>query len=188
MSSQKAKAVSSGGTIILPRIREGLSVLYAFYGFDRERDPDRYLQDSAFRDDAYRIIVLHFHLSIEELLKANLYRAIRAISSNRTFSKKQNVEFIQGLRSRQTIDWAARLGLVPKKTYLALRELNDVRNACAHNWALNSYKMKQLKKRRARKYTVTFNGKNLLTPKVMKEEFMPLYANIYLRLWSAHYL
>jgi hypothetical protein len=171
----------------IPRhVQEGLSILESFYGFDREGDPDRYLQGSAFRDDAYRIVVLHFHLSIEELLKALLYRSI---SRKRTFSREQNVEFIQRLGFRDTIDWAARLGVMPKRMYLPLKELNDVRNACAHNWTLNSYTMKQAtKKRRVRKYTVTFQGKNLLTRKIMKEQFIPIYGAIYLTLWKAYYL
>jgi hypothetical protein len=79
--------------------------------------------------------------------------------------------------------------VIPKRTYVALKELNVVRNDCVHNWILSSYKIKEIaKKRRARKYTVTFKGKNLLMPKVMTEEFMPLYGRIYLKLWQAYYL
>jgi hypothetical protein len=82
--------------------KKGQSIPDKFYGFDGEGDPDRYLLDYAFRDDAYRLVVLHLPLSIEELLKAHLYRTIRSISGNRIFSR--NIEFVQALRFKETID------------------------------------------------------------------------------------
>jgi hypothetical protein len=34
---------------------------------------------------------------------------------------------------------------------------------------------------------IDFNGRNLLTPKTMKDEFIPLYNDIYLELFCVHY-
>jgi hypothetical protein len=31
---------------------------------------------------------------------------------------------------------------------------------------------------------IPFNGRNLLTPEVMKDEFLPLYGGLYVELWA----
>jgi hypothetical protein len=34
---------------------------------------------------------------------------------------------------------------------------------------------------------IDLNGRTLLTPEIMKGEFIPLYGSIYLELWAVHY-
>lgn len=167
-------------------LQEGFDLLNHFYGFDRVGDSDRYLQAEAFRQDVYRLIVLQFHLSIEELLKSLIYDAL---PTRQTFTVKQNIEYLKGLNSRNAIDLAARLGLISKKGFEVLTQLNSIRNKMSHNWTVHSYRMRRQpgsgKRRRA--YQVEFNGKNLLQLQVMKDEFIPLYSGVYLEFFAARY-
>ena len=82
---------------------------------------------------------------------------------------------------KNMIDLCARLGIIPKKTYKDLRELNSVRNECAHSWLLGTWRVARIAGTRKRRYAVEFYGKNLLTPKVLEDEFLPLYSKIYLK-------
>lgn len=171
------------------QVTEGFELLNVFYGFAKEDDPDQYILKEEFRQDAYRIIVLQFQLAIEELLKASVHYALSRLSTRRTFTAKQNVEYVQKMRSREALDLAARLGILTKLGHTELARLNTIRNQCSHNWGLHSFKVVKTGKNAPRKrlYKVDFKGKNLLHPRVMKEEFMPLYSGVYLDLFAAYY-
>jgi hypothetical protein len=68
-------------------------------------------------------------------------------------------------------------------------KLNTIRNQCAHDWTLHSYRVLKASKTAParRRYKVEFNGKNLLNPKTMKEEFIPLFGEVYLEFFAANY-
>jgi hypothetical protein len=172
-------------------VREGRDLLDDFYGFSREGDSARWFQKEAFRQDAYRLIILQFQLSIEELLRSFLFEKLTTDPDPGTFSYKENVEFVVGLTARQVLDLAARLHVLSKDGYDALVTLNAIRNKISHHWMLHATTVTEMisaqeepGKKRAR---INFKGKNLLTPTVMKEEFIPLYAAIYLELFAVHY-
>lgn len=80
----------------------------------------------------------------------------------------------------------ARLNLVAKKQYEFIKELNKVRNSCAHNWLLDIPRYKKVASKKMKKWiktpVVRFNNKNLFNEKVFRNEFLPLYSKIYLKL------
>lgn len=172
-------------------IREGRDLLDFFYGFSEEDDPDRYSQQDAFRQDVYRLIVFQLHLAIEELVRSFVFEKVTFPPDPGTFTHEENVAFVQNLNTRPLLELAARLHILTKNGYEELVKLNAIRNKCAHNWSLHAFSVREKIKDAAESAEVEphieFNGKNLLTPAVMKDEFIPLYANIYLELFGVHY-
>ena len=172
-------------------VREGRDLLDYFYGFSQEDAPDRYLQQDAFRQDVYRLIVIQFHLSIEELVRSFVFEKLTSPPDPETFTYEKNVEFVRNLNSGQVLELAARLRVLTKQGYDELTKLNAIRNKSAHNWMLHSFSTKERVKANDQpgdiEPKIEFNGKNLLTPEVVKDEFIPLYADIYLELWAVYY-
>ncbi len=81
--------------------------------------------------------------------------------------------------------------MLTKLGYDELTKLNAIRNKCSHHWMLHSFSTKEMIKANDEPGDVDprieFNGKNLLTPQVAKDEFIPLYGDIYLELWRVHH-
>ena len=172
-------------------VREGRDLLDYFYGFSRDDDPDRYLQQDEFRQDVYRLIVIQLHLAIEEMVRSFVFERLTTSPDPETFTHVQNVEFTDSLNSKQLLELAARLHVLSKRGYDELVKLNAIRNKCSHRWILHSFSTAEKIKALAEPGNdvdprINFNGKNLLTPEVIKDEFMPLYGNIYLELWCVY--
>jgi len=169
-------------------VREGRDLLDHFYGFSREDDPDRYLMQDEFRQDVYRIIVFQLHLAIEELVRYFVFEKLTSPPDPGTFTHKENVQFVKDLEALQLLDLAARLHVLSPLGYKELVKLITIRNKCAHHWQLHSFSVKQMIQ--AEETTeeivpnIPFNGRNLLTPEVMKDGFLPLYSGLYLELWA----
>lgn len=170
-------------------IREGRELLDHFYGFSRKDDPDRYLLQNEFRQDAYRIIVIEMHLAIEELVRSFLFEKLTVEPDPGTFTSKENVKFVVGLHTWHLLELAGRLHVLSKLGYEELTRLNAIRNKCSHHWELHSFTVAEKLKNQSREVVpnIDFNGKNLLTLDVMRDEFIPHYGNIYLELWAVHY-
>src|ERR1039458_7026036 len=171
-------------------VREGRDLLDYFCGFSRQDDPDRYSMQDAFRQDAYRLIVIQFHLSVEQLVRSFVFEKLPSPPDPGTFTDEKNVEFVDNLSSRQLLELAARLHVLSKLGYFELTKLNVIRNRCSHNWMLHSFGTKE--RIRANEEPgdidpkIDFDGKNLLTPEVAKDEFILLYGDIYLELWCVY--
>ncbi len=171
-------------------VREGRDLLDDFYGFSREDDLDRYLLQDEFRQDAYRIIVFQVQLAIEELVRSFVFEKLTIPPDPGTFTYKDNVQFVKDLEALPLLDLAARLHVLSTLGYKELVKLNTIRNKCAHHWQLHSFSVKQMI--RAEETTeeivpeILFNGRNLLTPEVMKDEFLPVYGGLYVELWAVH--
>ncbi len=171
-------------------VLEGQGLLDHFYGFSREDDPDRYLLQDEFRQDAYRIIVFQLQLAIEELVRSFVFDKLTTPPDPGTFTYKENVQFVRDLEALPLLELAARLHILSTLGYNELVKLNAIRNKCAHHWQLHSFSVKQMI--RAEETTeaivpeIQFNGGNLLTPEVMKHEFLPLYGDLYVELWAVH--
>lgn len=169
-------------------VQEGRDLLDYFYGFSRADDPDRYLLQDEFRQDVYRIIVFQLQLAIEELVRSFVFEKLTIPPDPDTFTHKENVQFVKDLEALPVLDLAARLHILSTLGYKELVKLNTIRNKCAHHWQLHSFSVRQMI--RAEETTeeivpeIPFNGRNLLTPEVMKEEFLPLYGGLYVELWA----
>jgi hypothetical protein len=172
-------------------VREGRDLLDHFYGFSQKDASGRWLQKEAFRQDAYRMIILQLQLSIEELLRSFVFEKVTTDPDPGIFGYKQHVEFVVGLSTRQLLDLAARLHVLSKDGYDALVTLNTVRNKIAHHWMLHATTVAEMiqaeDEGQAPVPRINFKGKNLLTPAVMKDEFIPIYTGIYLELFAVHY-
>lgn len=160
-------------------VQEGFDLINSFYGFTRGEVDDKYLMKDSFRQDVYRLIILQMHMAIESVLKDLI---VKALPKRRAHTIKQNKEYVGKLRTWETINMASRLGIINKDAKDKLLVLNNLRNECAHNWLLGSYTMKKNKelKRHRRKYSAEFNGKSLLRPSVIINEFVPVYSEMYL--------
>jgi hypothetical protein len=170
-------------------ILEARDLLDAFYGFTSEDEQARYGMADDFRDDAVRLVVLNLHLSCEELLRALTYNALRlSLAGPFTFTEKQDIAYVQDLRTAQAIDLAARLRIIGKRTHQRLTELNRLRNEMSHNWLLSGYPpghKKAAKEGHPPRAPLDWKGK-LLTPARCKSEFMSTFGTLYLDLWMAY--
>lgn len=182
----------SHGDEVPAQVREGRDLLDYFYGFSREDGPDRYLQKDEFRQDVYRLIVIQLHLAIEELVRSFVFEKLTSPPDPGTFTYEKNVEFVHNLNTRQVLELAARLHVLTKHGYEELVRLNVIRNKCSHNWMLHSFIVREKIRMENEQGEegppeIDFNGKNLLRPDVMKDEFLPLYGDLYVELWAAYY-
>ncbi len=168
---------------------EARELLDSLYAFDNDDETTRYVMADQFRDDAVRMVVLHFHLISEELLKAMTYEALRQVDGPETFTADQDIAYIQGLGSADTIDLSARLGVIGKDSYRLLADLNAMRNRASHHWILSSYPRGHKREKDAQnRPRAPLEWKNkLLTPARCKAEFIPTYGALYMDLWMAHY-
>jgi len=144
----------------------------------------RYENLKTYRVEVQRSFVLYVHLAIEELLRELLSAFLR--KWNRRLRKKEVKTAVDGLRSSDLVRWCGRLRLVRPQEYKRLVELNGIRNACVHNWLLETPRFTGKRDgpppRRLRTATVTYAGKNLLDEKILLHEFCPRYGRIYTRL------
>lgn len=111
-------------------VREGKDLLDHFYGFSREDDPDRYLLQDEFRQDAYRIIVFQLQLAIEDLVRSFVFEKLTIPPDPGTFTHKENVQFVKDLEALPLLDLAARLHVLSTLGYKELLKLNTIRNKC----------------------------------------------------------
>lgn len=168
---------------------EARELLDSLYGFDNDDEANRYAMAEQFRDDAVRLVVLHFHLTSEELLKAMTYKALRRIEGPETFTEDQDIAYLQALGSADAIDLAARLRVIGKDTHRLLADLNALRNRASHHWGLLSYPPGHKREKDAQnrpRAPLEWKNKSL-TPARCKAEFIPAYGALYLDLWMAHY-
>jgi len=133
---------------------------------------------------------MNFQRGIEDLVRSFVFERLTSPPDPGTFTYEKNVEFIYNLNSRQLLDLAARLHVLTKLGYDEIVKLNAIRNKCSHHWMLHSFTVKEKKKANDEPGDIVphidFNGQNLLTPEVVKDEFIPLYASISLELWAVH--
>lgn len=170
-------------------VTEARELLESLYGFDSDDESNRYVMAEQFRDDVVRLVVLHFHLTSEELLKARTYNALRHVDGPETFTEDEDIAYLQGLGTADTIDLAARLGVIGKGTRRLLVDLNAMRNKASHHWGLSSYPPGHKREKDAQnRPRAPLEWKNKpLTPARCKAEFIPVYGALYLDLWMAHY-
>jgi hypothetical protein len=135
-----------------------------------------------YREGALRLVVIDMHLAIEDLLKFFLFGRLCEGSS---FTNRENERYVRQLKSRQTIDLSARLGVIDKPLHAELVALNETRNHAGHIWSLNEYKMVTAGGRKRRRYPLVWKGKRL-TMTLMQAEFLPWYGDIYTSLFSAY--
>ena len=161
-------------------VREGRELLDAHFFPEGLDSPAARAVD--FRENAIRLIVLDYHLSIEELLKWILHRRVAADSA---LDASADIEYVKGMRSREAIDLSARLGLIDAKRHGQLVELNTLRNRAGHTWALDAPEL-GASGPKPDKFPLRWKGKRL-TPKVVTGEFVPTYAGIYMAFFMVVY-
>jgi hypothetical protein len=150
-----------------------------------ERDPElrcKYLK--TFRTEIMRSFVLSLHLAIEVLLRAILFDFVAR--QNRRLTKKETIRIVNDLRSADLIHWCGRLNLLTARQYEALRELNRIRNACAHHWLLDLPSSKRIgpkgKQKRITVPAVSYQNTSLFAQRTFVDDFSPLYSGLYLKL------
>jgi hypothetical protein len=156
----------------------------SLYGLTDKDSRVRYYNLKTYRVEIFRGFVVHMHLATEDLLKAILLDFL--VRQNRSLPKKTAVRIVNEIKSAEIIQWCNRLKLISANQFKSLLELNRVRNASAHNWILDSPKIKRTMvrglKRTARVPTVIYKGKNLFNPRVFLDEFCSECGRIYLKL------
>jgi hypothetical protein len=164
-------------------LEEAYDLINYFYQLDDESEPVHSLNSKYFRVSVYRLVVMELHMAIESLLQDLIYEAL---PKRRIFTARQNRTYVEGLNFSTAVDLAGRLGLINRSGYDELVRFNRIRNRCAHDWILGSYKMSKPNKNgtRTRQYKIEFNGKDLLTPEVFKHEFMPHYGDLYIEFFA----
>ena len=144
----------------------------------------RYENLKTYRIEIIRGFIVYAHLAMEDLLRDFVVDFIK--HQTRLFPIRKVKNMVEGMRSAEVIEWCARLNLVAKKQYEFIKELNKVRNSCAHNWLLDIPRYKKVASKKMKKWiktpVVRFNNKNLFNEKVFRNEFLPLYSKIYLKL------
>jgi len=105
---------------------------------------------------------------------------------SKSFGVRKITKIVDGFRSADIIEWCLRFNLITKRQYLFIKDLNRIRNSCAHNWILDIPKYKKIIQNRNVKWIKTpivrYNNKNLFNEKVFSKEFLPNYGSIYIKL------
>ena len=181
-------APMSGDDDVPEAVQEGRELLDNFYGFSREDDP---------RPVRAAKRVPAGCLQNHRVPDSTCHRGAGAVFRVREVDHSPGpwhvhvqgeLQFVKGLEALPLLDLAARLHVLSTLGYKELVKLNTIRNKCAHHWQLHSFSVKQMI--RAEETTeeivpeIPFNGRNLLTPEVMKDEFLPLYGGLYVELWA----
>jgi len=119
-----------------------------------------------YKVEIMRDFVLYMQLAIDELLRSILFDFIRR--QNRGLTKeKELVRVVKEMRAAEVVHWCGRLRLVKPRQYERLRDLNRIRNKCAHEWVLDIPRFRIVGRgngrRRLREHVVLFENSNLLT-------------------------
>lgn len=157
-------------------VREGRELLEQYWFPD---DENRYGRAEEFRENVIRLIVFDMHLAIEDLLKWSLHRRLSEAS---VLNAESDVAYVKDLRSGDTVDLAARLGVIDAELHRHLVELNSLRNRAGHIWALDEPELSS--KGAPKAHPLRWKG-GRLTPKRVRDDFLPLYSGIYLRFFLA---
>jgi hypothetical protein len=131
-----------------------------------------------YRVELMRNFVLYTHLAIEDLLRELLVFQLR--NEPRVVTVKELKMAVADLRSRDLVDWCARLGVLTKRQYTHLLELNRVRNKCSHVWIVDEPIHRRDKRgRRQRQPVVVFGGRDLFAGENFFDDFWPTYGRIF---------
>jgi uncharacterized protein YutE (UPF0331/DUF86 family) len=142
---------------------------------------DRYSRAEEFRENAIRLIVFDLQLAIEELLKAAIHRRI---AEHSVLDPDRDIEYVKGMNGSAAIDLAARLGVIDAERHQELVELNGLRNRAGHRWVLDEPELGP-KGPKPGSYPLRWKG-GRLTPKRVREQFLPHYSDLYLRMYMEH--
>jgi len=168
----------------IEKIKTGIERLSSdLYGLNYSDSLVRLYNYQTFKVEIVRGFILYLQLSIENLLKELL--VFRLKGEAKVFTVKKIKHIVEDMRPYEIVEWCGRLNLVSKRQYHQIAELNRIRNACAHNWHLGIPRhTKDKLGRRMKVPMVRFNGKNLLNEDVFRDDFMPVYSKIYLKLYG----
>jgi hypothetical protein len=160
-------------------VREGRELLdLHFFPLD---DQDRYARADDFRENAMRLIVFDMQLAIEELLKAALHRRIAERS---VLDPDLDTKYVQRMNGGDALDLAARLGVIDAERRGELVELNSLRNRAGHRWVLDEPELGP-KGPKPGVYPLRWKG-GRLTPERVRDEFLPLYGELYVQMFVEH--
>ncbi|MDE3099695.1 MAG: hypothetical protein KGJ88_09500 [Verrucomicrobiota bacterium] len=192
--SKRAKAAAralkrkrtDGQTTMLGRIEKvkiGIERLSSdLYGLNDSDSLVRLYNYQTFKAEIVRGFILYLQLAIEHLLKELLI--FRLKGGVKVFTVKKIKHMVEDMRPHEIVEWCGRLNLVSKRQYHQIAALNRTRNACAHKWHLTAPRnTKDQLGRRMKVPVVGFNGKNLLKEDVFRDDFMPVYSKVYLKLF-----
>jgi len=137
------------------------------------------------RDDIVRSIVLQLHTAIEELMTEGLFdwvlgtKHMKSSRKRRTTRRGQALGRMVGrLGFDAKLDFAVVTELFRPKLVERLRELNRVRNKCAHHWILDAPNRPRSKVKGKRPRLLTWGGRDLHNVKVLKE-FIRDFGHVY---------
>lgn len=150
------------------------------------------------RQDSVRMVVLQLHLALEDLISHWLKYCLlgvnptegRSISRLKPIASSSLQSILEGeraLRFPQKVELLRALGLIDRRFHKKLKELNRVRNACSHNWELNTLIRRGVKRHIPKKPVVEYQHQNLYRLPVIKafiEEYGSLYSKIFLKFYS----
>jgi hypothetical protein len=160
-------------------VREGRELLDLHF-FPQEGE-DRYSRAEEFRENAIRLVVFDMQLAIEELLKAAIHRRI---TEHSVLGPDLDVGYVKRMNGREAIDLAARLGVIGAERHQELLELNGLRNRAGHSWVLDEPELGS-KGPKTGTYPLRWKG-GRLTPERVREEFLPHYGDLYVRMFMEH--
>lgn len=176
---RNAKSVAVGK---IEKLRADIERLTGvLYGLDNKDALVRLMNYKTYKVEIIRGFILYLQLSIESLLKELLVYRLKG--ETRIFKVRQIKKTVEDMRSRDILGWCGHLNLVTETQHARIVELNRIRNLCAHNWVLDLPRYRKDRRGKSVKIgVVRFNDKNILNETVFRDEFMPVYSGIYLKL------
>lgn len=73
------------------------------------------------------------------------------------------------------------MGLMNKKMYEDLDQLNSLRNKCGHSWQIKSVVRRGTKRTKQKRFILQYQGKNLFDPEALKK-FIDKYIDVFLKI------
>lgn len=157
-----------------------------FYGSNKEKNRFGYMgMLERKRDDIVRSVVLQLHTAIEELMTDGLFdwilgtKHLKSRRKRRATRRGQALERMMGrLGFDAKLDFAVVTNLFRPKMVERLRELNRMRNKCAHHWILDTPNRRSGQARGKRPRLLTSGGRDLHNGTVLRE-FVSEFGHAY---------
>jgi hypothetical protein len=149
------------------------------------------------RQDVVRGIVLQLHLALEDLISHWLkYRLLgisptgnKSITRTKPVASRSLASILEGersLRLPQKVELLRGLQLIDRRFHQKLKQLNRMRNVCAHNWELNILIRRGIKRKNPKRPALEYRHQNLYRVPVVKE-FIAEYGSLYYKLFLKFY-
>ena len=143
-----------------------------------------------------RAIIIENHLAIEDFLNSLLQISVLKINSklkkktaimardyiNTSFEDAKTIFYgNSSIGFKRKIILLRMMGLIGKRLYEDLDQLNSLRNKCGHSWEIGSVIRRGVRRNKLKRFVLEYRGTNLFNPEALAR-FIVKYNNVLLKI------